>query len=89
MLKEMIREDAAAVPVKEPKWRNLIFDASGKSYRGRQLYNTAAEAMAQIQRWEISHKKDTTNTVYYSATLDGKLYNRDYAWAMPMPVWEE
>jgi hypothetical protein len=69
------------------KWRNLVFDKAGQSYRGSRVFSTKAEAEARIKWFEDEWlSKDTPGAPYGIGTMDGDVLKKDYHYAMPMPV---
>lgn len=88
MLKEQVKEQNEVQALRQCKWRNIVFDINGKSYRGMTLFDSRAKAAGQLEQYKSQRTPDTATTRYYKNTLDGRFYNRDYAWAMQMPVME-
>lgn len=81
-MEEILKQNSVGKTEKPPKWRNLHFTSSGKSYRGRFYYNSEEEANASVKRMirEHSHMRGTWNT------LDGAFDKKDYSHSIPMPI---
>lgn len=90
IVKQLANEDCRKLDMAEkqakPKWRNLYFDKSGKSFQGWGLYNTEEEsriAIAEAEEWVRQWRTWQRATL---ETATGKMLVSDYAWAMPVPV---
>jgi hypothetical protein len=90
----MLAEKTKVVPFekawKQAKWRVVMFDKNGKSYRGKLLFDSQAEAAARAMDVMRKHKErlgDKSKDWYWDL-LDGNLFRKDYAWHMTMPVIE-
>ena len=84
MLKEKIKESDASLEQAECKWRNVIFDKTGKGYNGYILHNTQTDAQAAFRRMEQEIAGHDCKCVI--PTADGDLHAKQYLWGMQLPV---
>lgn len=91
MLKEKIRESENSLSQEQYKWRNVLFDKNGKSYRGVNLHDTIQQAQAAGDRLRAQASGKIANTQegkngWRFITIDGELLDKNFAWLMQMPV---
>jgi hypothetical protein len=65
------------------QWRNFAYDKTGKSYRGKFIYNTQEEALAAIAELEAHIR---TGEEFIICTNDSSMFPEDYSHAIPLPV---
>lgn len=89
MLKELIKKESEAETLRQCKWQNLLFDKNGKSYRGKNLWETKQRAIEQINtiRRQIA-EFSAQGTPCETQTLDGPLDGYAFSWALQIPVME-
>ena len=86
MIKELTYEKKDELAEYKGKWRNIVFDTKGNSYRGMGIHNTKEEAAFKLKD-SLAFCESVGSAML--STLDGKFLYREYAWGMQIPVGDK